>query len=172
MRVDQKWGLHPSLKALVLQVTTDDRNRKHGYVPGTRQTWCMYVYLLAHNKHWNPSLSADVVQKARTQSTTKQLTDRCHQTKVHVWAVWRTLGITYSVNYLVRTMDRSACGPWSADFSHYPRTLWSRMRIIIHGRRYAHSAHGILPRTSLDRPHVAWFVVRSHQWLTQVNVDS
>ena len=170
MRVDRTWGLHPSLKALVLEQTTEQETWAH--IPGTRQTWCMYAYLLAHNKHWNPSLSADVVRKARAPTHTKhtkELSDHCHQTKVHVWAVY----ITYSVNYLVWTTDRSACGPWSADFSHYPRTRWSRMQIIIHGRRYAHSAHEILPHTPLDRPHVARCVVRSHQsWLTQASVDS
>ena len=100
------------------------------HVPGTRQTWCrlMYVYLLAHNKHWNPSLSADVVRKARGPTHTKELTDHCHQTKVHVWAVWRrpTLGITYSVNYLVWTRDPHIfCiirGPMIADAYHNPRT--------------------------------------------------
>jgi len=55
MRVDRTWGLHPSLKALVLEQTTEQETQAH--VPGTRQTWCMYVYLLAHNKHWNPSMS-------------------------------------------------------------------------------------------------------------------
>ena len=67
----------------------------------------------------------------------------------------------------VRTVDQYGCRPWSADFAHYPRTQWSRMQIII--RRYAHSAHGILPHTPLDTR----CVVRSHQsWLTKAIVDS
>jgi len=61
------------------------------------------------------SLSTDTARKPRAR------THKAHKTEWPDQSARLAITITWRVNYLMRTTDRSACRPWSADFS---RTRW------------------------------------------------
>jgi len=129
----------------------------------------MYVYLLAHNKHWNLSFPLTLSEKhvvACTQSnwhywlttvTRPKCTSADKSREVHwVHASSADYGLV-RLRTVIRRFFALSADPMIADADYNPRTP-------IHSFR-----------TPLDRPHVARCIVRSHhshQWLTQLGVDS